>query len=254
MKTRLLIIIGITIATIITVSVVSLQYFDTQKYSKENPYGFSAKVFYTKDFLPLCPVPNACQTHLQLKIWSNIPAILQGYKICNGFSCLEQDHVEYRTTNYGTIALFDGNKWNAGDKVSIKVQVITQYKDDETHPEPQTFYIDLGESEIVDVWHAEPEMPKTNNAEMESMIELFQNKYHTSQITYTGPKTILNATNVWGETVSLDIQSPDGKVIATLTCNHMDWRNQEVITENVLDYLQNKNCFTPTLEETRNEN
>ena len=94
-------------------------------------------------------------------------------------------------------------------------------------------------------------LPVIDNSEIQSMIDLFENRYDTSQRTFVGPYVILNATNVWGETVSLVMQSMDGKVNATLTCNHMDWRNQEVITENVLDYLQNKNCFNPALEETR---
>ena len=152
MKSRLLIVTGIILSLIIIISLVSLQIFDIQKYSKENQYEFSAKVLYSKEFLPLmCPIPNECQTHLQLKIWSETPAILQAYKICNGFSCLEQDQVEYTATDYGTIPLFDGNKWNIGDKISIKVKVATYYDETYTrHPFPQPYYIDLGESEIIE--------------------------------------------------------------------------------------------------------
>jgi hypothetical protein len=93
-----------------------------------------------------------------------------------------------------------------------------------------------------------------DNEEMKLMIEFFQSRYHTSMITYSGPYVILNATNVWGETVSLVMQPLDDIITATLTCNHNDWRKQEIITENVLDYLQNKNCFAPTLEETMHKN
>jgi len=120
--------------------------------------------------------------------------------------------------------------------------------------------------ETSDTWHSSPGeeilderisgiallgLPVIDNAEMQSMIDLFENRYDTTQRTFVGPCVILNATNVWGETISLVMQSLDGKVNATLTCNHTDWRNQEIITENVSDYLKNVNCFNPTLEETR---
>ncbi|GEM_PF-3612113 len=93
-----------------------------------------------------------------------------------------------------------------------------------------------------------------DNEEMKLMIEFFQSRYHTSMITYSGPYVILNATNVWGETISLVMQPLDDRITATLTCNHNDWRKQEIITENVLAHLQNKNCFAPTLEETMHKN
>ena len=157
MKTRLLIIIGITLAAITAISIISLQSFDTQEYSQENPYGFSAQVSYSKEFLPImCPTQNDCSTHLQLNIWSDVPAILQGYKICNGFSCVSQDNIYFSTKDSTIIPIFDGNKWNIGDKVSIKVQVVTQYDENYTHPFPIPFYIDLGESEIIEYGLIEP--------------------------------------------------------------------------------------------------
>ncbi|QLH06656.1 hypothetical protein [Nitrosopumilus ureiphilus] len=97
-------------------------------------------------------------------------------------------------------------------------------------------------------------LPEIDNVEIQSMIDLFENRYHTSKISFAGSNVLLNATHIGGKTVSLVIQSLDDKVTATLTCNHMDWRNQEVITENVLDYLKNVNCFNPSMEETGNEN
>jgi hypothetical protein len=95
------------------------------------------------------------------------------------------------------------------------------------------------------------DLPHIDNAEIQLMFDLFKDRYHISHISYVGPKIILIATNVWGETISLVMQPLDDKVDATLTCNHVDWRNREVITENVLDYLKNVNCFNPTLEEVR---
>lgn len=99
-----------------------------------------------------------------------------------------------------------------------------------------------------------PGLPVIDNPEMQSMIDLFENKYHTSRISFVGPTVILNATNVWGETVSLVMQPLDDGIDATLTCNHNDWRKQEIITENVLEHLQSKNCFAPALEETLHKN
>jgi hypothetical protein len=122
-----------------------------REHSKENPYGFSAHMFYSKDPLPLmCPNPSECNTHLQLNIWSDVPAILQGYKICNELSCVIKDNIHFSTKDSAIIPVFDGNKWNVGDKVSINVQVVAQYGDDETHPEPKLLYIDLGEFEITE--------------------------------------------------------------------------------------------------------
>jgi hypothetical protein len=168
MRTRLLIIIGIVLATIVTLSIFFLSSFDDKQYSKENPYGFSADVFYDPHFLPImCPTQDGCSTHLQLKTGSDVPSILQGYQICNGFFCVSQDNVHFSTKDTAIIPIFDGNKWNVGDNVSIKVQVVAEYWD-QTHPQPKTFYIDLGESEIVDdVWHAEPEMPVIENTDNE---------------------------------------------------------------------------------------
>ncbi len=161
MKTRLLIIIGITITVI---SAIAVGFFtlssDDQQYSKENPYGFSAHVFYDPHFLPImCPIQtDDCGTHLQLSIRSDVPAILQGYKICSGFSCVSQDHMQFSTKDSGIIPIFDGNKWNVGDKISLKVQVVTEYDKGITHSQPEPFYIDLGESEIAeDGFNAEPD-------------------------------------------------------------------------------------------------
>src|SRR3989344_4489651 len=98
MKTRLLIIC--TVIVIVVVSSITIGFFtlssNDQQYSKENPYGFSAKVFYSKDFLPImCPTQDGCSTHLQLKIGSDVQAILQGYKICSGLSCISQDNMQF---------------------------------------------------------------------------------------------------------------------------------------------------------------
>lgn len=154
MKTRLLIIIGIvgiTLVTLIVISLVYLQFFDEHQYSKENPYGFSAYVSYSKELLPImCPTQNDCSTHLQLNISSDTPAILQGYKICNGLSCVTQDNTHFSTKDPQIIPVFDGNKWNVGDKVSIKVQVVAQYDETSTHPFPTLHYIDLGKFQITE--------------------------------------------------------------------------------------------------------
>jgi endonuclease YncB( thermonuclease family) len=138
-----------------------MQSFDTQEYSKENSYGFAAHMFYSKEFLPImCPTQNDCSTHLQLNIWSEVPAILQGYKICNGLSCVSQDNIHFSSKDSAIIPIFDGNKWNMGDKISIKVQVATAYDETMAHPFPMPFYIDLGESEITEYgWIAKGEIP-----------------------------------------------------------------------------------------------
>ncbi|GEM_PF-3971475 len=157
MKTRLLIIFAITISVVSTIIVGFFALSNDPQYSKENPYGFSAQMFYSKEFLPImCPIQNDCNTHLQLNIWSDVPAILQGYKICNGFSCVIKDNIYFSTKDSTIIPIFDENKWNIGDKVSIKVQVVTQYDENYTHPFPIPFYIDLGESEIVEYGLIEP--------------------------------------------------------------------------------------------------
>ena len=152
MRTRLLIIIGIVLAIIITICAVFLSSFDEHQYSKENPYGFSAHVFYSKELLPImCPLQsNDCATHLQLSIGSDTPAILQGYKICNGLSCVSQDDLYFSSKEPAIIPIFGGDGWKTGDKVSIKVTVVTQYDETYTHPFPTPFYIDLGESEITE--------------------------------------------------------------------------------------------------------
>lgn len=153
--------IVISLAVIFVIIGFFTLFSNDQEYSKENPYGFSAKMFYSKEFLPLmCPIQNDCSTHLQLKIWSDVPAILQGYKICSGFFCVNQNNMQFSTKDSRIIPIFDGNKWSVGNKVTIKVQVVTEYDEGISHPRPETFYIDLGESEIVeDGWHAEPETP-----------------------------------------------------------------------------------------------
>jgi len=153
MKTNLLIIIGIALAAIVTLSTVFLYSFDEHQYSKENLYGFSAHVFYSKELLPImCPLQsNDCATHLQLSIGSDTPAILQGYKICNGLSCVSQDDLYFSSKESAIIPIFGGDGWKTGDKVSIKVTVVTQYDETYTrHPPPIPFYIDLGESEITE--------------------------------------------------------------------------------------------------------
>ena len=157
MKTRLLIIFAIAISVVSAIIVGFFALSNDPQYSKENPYGFSAQVFYSEHFLPImCPTQNDCSTHLQLNIWSDVPAILQGYKICNGFSCVIKDNMAFSTKDSTIIPIFDGNKWNIGDKVSIKVQVVTQYDENYTHPFPIPFYIDLGESEIIEYGLIEP--------------------------------------------------------------------------------------------------
>ncbi|MCE9652427.1 MAG: hypothetical protein K8Q89_05140 [Nitrosarchaeum sp.] len=152
MKTRLLIIIGIVLATIVTLSIVFSYSFDGYQYSKENPYGFSAHVFYSKELLPImCPLQsNDCGTHLQLSIGSDTPSILQGYKICNGLSCVSQDDLYFSSKEPAIIPIFGVDGWKTGDKTSIKVTVVTQYDETYTHPFPIPFYIDLGESEITE--------------------------------------------------------------------------------------------------------
>ena len=154
MKTRLLI---LTVIAIIVISAIVVGFFilssNDQQYSKENPYGFKARVFYDPHFLPImCPTQDGCSTHLQLSINSEIPAVLKGYKICNGYSCVIQDSIHFSTNDSAIIPIFDNNKWNIGDKISIKVQVETQYDETYTHhPPPIPFFIDLGESEIAEI-------------------------------------------------------------------------------------------------------
>jgi hypothetical protein len=143
--------------------------------------------------------------------------------------------------------------------------------------EPVSIAVDIKNSKVIKIdtvsdWHGAPGeeantenqtnhssiplpgLPVIENPKMQSMIDLFENKYRTSRISFIGPNVILNATNVWGETVLLVMQPLDDTVTATLTCNHNDWRNQEMITKNVLEYLKNKNCFSPALEETSIKN
>jgi micrococcal nuclease len=64
--------------------------------------------------------------------------------------------MEFSTKDPGIIPIFDGNRWNIGDKLSIKVQVATAYDKTMTQPFPMPFYIDLGESEIVEYRLIEP--------------------------------------------------------------------------------------------------
>ena len=148
MNTRLLIIIGIVFSVIVTIPIIFMSSFDTQEYSKENPYEFSALAFYSKESLSIMCPTNNCDTHLQLNISSKIPAILQGYKICNEFSCVNVDNIHFSSNDHGIIPIFDENKWKIGDKITIKVQVTTKYDETITHPEPMPVFIDLGESEI----------------------------------------------------------------------------------------------------------
>ena len=108
----------------------------------------------------------------------------------------------------------------------------------------------------IDIKDDVPSSDKTDKkydaSELKLMIDLFQNKYKTSDLKSNGTKTILKATNPFDITVLLTIQHlPNEMASVTLTCNHNDWRGQEIINDNVFDYLKNENCFNPALEETR---
>lgn len=89
-----------------------------------------------------------------------------------------------------------------------------------------------------------------NETEVKSIIKTFENKYKTAKTIHDGLKTTLRAENPHGAAISLTIQPlSDGNTSIIISCNHNDWRGQEVITENILDYLTNENCFNPSLEE-----
>ncbi|MEO9310387.1 MAG: hypothetical protein ABI337_08880 [Nitrososphaera sp.] len=93
------------------------------------------------------------------------------------------------------------------------------------------------------------------DAEIELIVKSFKNKYKTAKITQDEQKTILRAETPHGISISLTIQTlSDGTTSVIIACDHNDWRGLEIITENVLDYLTNENCFNPSLEELQETN
>jgi len=146
---KLVLIIGIGISVAVTILVLSIIFSDFTSYADENIYGISAQVVRSANPLPLmCPLESCTLTHFQLIIESETPAIIEQYKICNGFSCIQNKEIRFRTNESGIIPMFEIESWKIGDMVSIKVGASTSYNEEYTHPPPITRYIDLGLSKI----------------------------------------------------------------------------------------------------------
>ena len=142
--------VGIGIACVIVILVFSISFSNLTTYDDENIYGISAQVVRSVDPLPImCPTEPCPITHFQLVVDSEIPAIIEQYKICLGFSCIQNNEIRYETKgNLGLIPLFEIESWKVGDLISIKVGASTLYEGTDSHPPPITKYIDLGESEV----------------------------------------------------------------------------------------------------------
>lgn len=89
------------------------------------------------------------------------------------------------------------------------------------------------------------------------MKELFEKKYYHREMRFIDgmdySRTEIKATNPHGGYIVLATQIQDGRLSAEIICKHNDWRGTEVITENLLDYMKNENCFMPAVEETWEE-
>ena len=87
------------------------------------------------------------------------------------------------------------------------------------------------------------------------MSELFQQKY---VLTYgvimdeaKGATTEYRSTDSHGNSITLIIkENLNGPYHAKIICKHDDWRGQETIYENILEYLENEDCFSPIPDET----
>ncbi|MFB5620476.1 MAG: hypothetical protein ACE5RC_05030 [Nitrosopumilus sp.] len=147
MKTRILIIIGMSIILLGLFLAYSLQ--NTTAYNDENIYKISAKIIRSESALPImCPTDPCPITHFSLSIKSETPAVLEEYLICNGFSCIKNENTHYDIKYSNLIPLFGIDSWKVGDTVSIKIGVSTLYDVQYTHPPPITRFIDLGQSMI----------------------------------------------------------------------------------------------------------
>jgi len=148
MKTRLLIIIGITIAILVTI--VSMSYLQSvTKYSDDNIYKISAKINRSEMPYPMvCPIEPCPVSHLSFSIKSETPIVLEEYLICNGFSCVKNEKLHHDVKYSNEIPLFNIESWQIGDVVSIKIGASTLYYEQYTHPFPITKFIDLDQSTI----------------------------------------------------------------------------------------------------------
>lgn len=157
MKSRLLMIIGIVIAILVTIVLVSsLQ--NITKYNDDNIYKISAKIIRSEIPYPMmCPLDPCPVSHLSLSIKSETPIVLEEYLICNGFSCVKNEKLHHDVKYSNEIPLFNIESWQIGDVISIKIGASTLYDDSYTHhPPPMTKFIDLGESEIIEYGMIEP--------------------------------------------------------------------------------------------------
>lgn len=91
-----------------------------------------------------------------------------------------------------------------------------------------------------------------------SMVELFQKKYVITGggiiDRVDGARTEIVASNQYGDSITLALEENRAGTYAEIICNHKTLGKTERITENIMDYLQNKNCFIPILEETADQN
>lgn len=104
---------------------------------------------------------------------------------------------------------------------------------------------------------AENRMAQITEEDAAIMRELFETKYYHREMRFIDgmdySRTELKATNPHGEYIILATQVQDGRLSAQIICKHNDWRGTEVITEGLLGYMQNENCFMPVLEEASSE-
>jgi hypothetical protein len=90
-----------------------------------------------------------------------------------------------------------------------------------------------------------------DKSEYTLMTELFQKKYKPIRGSIvdgaTGSKIEMMAFSPSGDSLTLLIkESRNGPYYAEITCKHKDSGKTETITEDILDYLQNENCFSST--------
>lgn len=79
-----------------------------------------------------------------------------------------------------------------------------------------------------------------------TITELFKQKYRTW--TYSNQTTLI-ASDPYNQTITLFLNTNENEQIR-IECMHNDWRGLEIITENVVEYFENENCYEPMLEET----
>lgn len=134
--------------------------YDFAPSTTENQFGIQANLAYVKDLKISCPIaPCGPFNAFMFKYTAQKPVQLIGYNICGGIFCIKHESSSYGLGGNETHPFWGGSEtvgqipWKIGDAVHIRVKVkpVIVANDGEVIPQDEIFFIDVGESKIIEV-------------------------------------------------------------------------------------------------------